>query len=99
MGTSRAAAVGLQGRPLSAHVPFACPACGPRVETVASAEVTCSCGRRCTPAFTDLRPGFTPKARLCVWCGVGLDGKRAKAKYCSTSHRVLAYRKRKLEAA
>jgi len=78
-------------------VVFECPNCGPRVESVATATVICRCGRSCR-AFTDMRPAFTPTAPVCGWCGVGLVGKRAKAKYCSDSHRTLAYRKRKAVA-
>jgi hypothetical protein len=33
---------------MSAFVVFVCPRCGPRVETFASAVVTCRCGRRCS---------------------------------------------------
>jgi hypothetical protein len=76
-------------------VPFSCTSCGPRVETVASAEVFCHCGRRCRPAFTDVRRGFTDTGPLCGWCGGEIVGRRAGAKFCSDSHRVLAYRKRK----
>jgi hypothetical protein len=80
-------------------VPFDCPLCGPRVETVPSGEVICGeCGQRCRPRFTDIRPGFTATGRLCAWCEKSLDGKRAKAKFCGDSCRVLAYRKRKREA-
>lgn len=33
----------------STFVPFECPACGPVLETFPTAEVTCSCQRRCLP--------------------------------------------------
>jgi hypothetical protein len=80
-------------------VMFECPSCGPRVETFASAEVLCRCGRRCRPAFTDMRPAFTDTSGACAWCGESLAGKRAGAKFCGDSCRVLAYRKRKSEVA
>jgi hypothetical protein len=78
---------------------FVCGLCGPRVETVASAVVTCSCGRRCRPELTDIPSVFTATAGRCAWCGSGLDGKRAGARYCSDSHRQLAYQKRRKEVA
>jgi hypothetical protein len=37
------------GQPVSELAPFACPCCGPTLETFASAAVTCRCGRRCSP--------------------------------------------------
>jgi hypothetical protein len=79
---------------VSELVEFSCPRCGPRVETFASATVVCRCGRPCRP-FTDMRPKFTATAGVCGWCGGPLVGRRAGAKFCSDSHRVLAHRKRK----
>ncbi|HOY33341.1 MAG TPA: hypothetical protein PKW80_15790 [Bacteroidales bacterium] len=33
--------------------------------------------------------------KTCVWCGKSLEGYPAKSAFCSTSHRVMAYRARK----
>jgi hypothetical protein len=79
-------------------VPFECSACGPRVEAVASAEVHCSCGRRCRPALTLSSAELTvsnASGRVCGYCGADLGDRRPNVRYCSPSHRVLAHRKRK----
>jgi hypothetical protein len=54
---------------------------------------------RTRPGFTPLTPPVVDLGRLCAYCGSRLVGMRRDARYCSVSHRVLAYRKRKREAA
>jgi hypothetical protein len=52
-----------------------------------------------TPGLTPLRSRGGDLSRSCGWCGRSLVGLRLDARYCSTSHRVLAHRRRKRESA